>query len=129
MEEKGRGWLAARRSSSALGEEGGEADFVEEEVDEGEMRRVVMGRVGGWVDWMVGWMDLRGEGEGGGEEEGEGNGRGGKRGRREMGGKDIVGGEVEVEVGEDGIEAAPGNGEGLLGDARWLVGVMGKVVL
>ncbi len=25
-----------------------------------------MGRVGGWVDWAVGWMDFRGEGEGGG---------------------------------------------------------------
>ena len=58
-----------------------EPDFVdldewdreeEEEVvavmDEGEMRKLVLGRVGGWVDWMVGWMDLRGLGEEDGDE-------------------------------------------------------------
>ena len=42
-------------------------DDEEELVDEGEMRRIVMGRVGGWVDWAVGWMDFRGEREGDGE--------------------------------------------------------------
>ena len=35
----------------------------EEEVDENEMRRVVMGRARGWIDWAVGWMDLRNEEE------------------------------------------------------------------
>lgn len=35
----------------------------EEEVDENEMRRVIMGRAKGWIDWAVGWMDLRNEEE------------------------------------------------------------------
>ena len=37
-------------------------DGVDEEAvveDDGEMRRLVWGRVGGWVDWAVGWMDFR----------------------------------------------------------------------
>lgn len=33
------------------------------EVDEGEMKRIVMGRVGGWVDWAVGWIDFKTFGE------------------------------------------------------------------
>lgn len=45
-------------------EDEAEMDVEEEEdIDEGEMRRVVMGRVGGWVDWAVGWMDMRAEGD------------------------------------------------------------------
>lgn len=41
-----------------------EEEMVEDEdVDESEMRRVIMGRAKGWVDWAVGWMDLRGEEE------------------------------------------------------------------
>lgn len=40
-----------------------EEEGVEEDVDEGEMRRLVMGRFGGTIDWAVGWMDFRGEGE------------------------------------------------------------------
>lgn len=69
----------------AVAEDGGEGV-----VDESEMRRVVMGRVGGWVDWAVGWMDFRGREEEDGEEEGgegddgegleEGKGNNGRRG-------------------------------------------------
>ena len=41
-----------------------EEEMEEEEgVDENEMRRVIMGRAKGWIDWAVGWMDLRNEEE------------------------------------------------------------------
>ena len=43
--------------------EDGDGDGDGEDVDEGEMRRIVMGRIGGWVDWAVGWMDMRDLGE------------------------------------------------------------------
>ena len=42
------------------------ADFVEDEEDEedpeaedSEVKQVIWGHVGGWVDWAVGWMDFR----------------------------------------------------------------------
>ncbi|KAG7004633.1 hypothetical protein G7Y79_00024g055830 [Physcia stellaris] len=74
-----RALTAADRGGLEGGREGDEdiagPDFVdpgvyddeemegEEEVDENEMRRVVMGRAKGWIDWAVGWMDLRNEEE------------------------------------------------------------------
>ena len=47
--------------------------------EEGEVRRLIRGRVGGWLDYFVGWMDFRGddswdgksEDEEGGDEEDE----------------------------------------------------------
>lgn len=99
------------------GEEGEEGEVV----NEGEMRRLVMGRVGGWVDWMVGWMDWRGDGDE--EEEGEeGNerGQGGKEG--------VEKGRRRGEGREEGVEGkgvcspAPGAG-GVWEDARWLMKV------
>lgn len=118
-----------------------EADFlnVEEEgegVDEGEMRRVVMGRVGGWVDWAVGWMDLRGDGEGEGEGEEGGDGEEVQSkfiaGMREIRTKDEDNEDREemVEEEKEGrLPIAPGNEVGILGDAKWLMGVVGRVVL
>lgn len=113
-----------------------EPDFVdldewdreeEEEVvavmDEGEMRKLVLGRVGGWVDWMVGWMDLRGLGK---EDGDEGMGEG-----------EVVVDEKVDEVEEKGQEGwrpsdredvdggsgspAPGPGGGAWEDAKWLL--------
>ena len=61
---------AATEHSLEFGDDDDEEDEEDEEyVDESEMRRVVLGRVGGWVDWAVGWIDLRGEGDD--EEDGE----------------------------------------------------------
>lgn len=120
------------------GVEGMEPDFVDlderdlelEErdlgsVDEGEMRRLVMGRVGGWVDWMVGWMDFRAsDDEESGEvgdvvEEGEGveeavddGSRKGERIRED----DTAGLERRVD-----IVPAPGAGGGAWDDAKWLL--------
>jgi hypothetical protein len=41
-------------------------DFVDEEEEgeekgegEDEVKKLVVGRMGGWVDWAVGWMDFR----------------------------------------------------------------------
>ncbi len=111
----------------------------EEEVDEGEMRRVVMGRVGGWVDWAVGWMDFRGEGEGE-DEDGDGDGEVGKRGeldagelKRRLRGK--KGGDEEVEsAGGSGSEGTGSVGAApeiasVWGDAKWLLGVARKAAV
>lgn len=115
-----------------------------EEVDEGEMKRVVMGRVGGWVDWAVGWMDFRGEGEEEEEEEesdAEGAVKGDDGGAVAKGGLDPV--ELqkrlrkkktkddEAESGGEGVHGVGSAPEtaGLWSDAQWLVGVATKAVL
>lgn len=137
----------------------GEEDEEEEMLDEGEMRKLVMGRVGGWVDWAVGWMDFRGEREGEGEGEGEGGedaeaeGGGNEkeaRGeetiqvpRRRVGGLDIE--EVqrrlrrrekeveEADAAQDNarvIEMPPqGESAGAINDARWLFGIAKNMIL
>lgn len=112
----------------------GEDEEVDEEmeVDEGEMRKVVMGRVGGWVDWAVGWLDLRGE-EGDDEGEGEGEREGGeqkgeldpvelqRRLRRKKKRDEEVGVDAMVGIG---VRAAPeGERAGTWSDARWLLHV------
>lgn len=119
------------------GEDGGE------EVDEGEMRRVVLGRVGGWVDWAVGWMDMRGEGEGDGdgdvnEDEDQGDGEVDDDGVR--GELDLVElqkrlrrkkrRDEEAEGGTNGVDKPPeGEQAGVWSDAKWLLGVATKVAL
>lgn len=96
-------------------EEGGEVVAV---MDEGEMRKLVLGRVGGWVDWMVGWMDLRGLGEEDGDEgmdekvdEAEEKGQ---EGWRPSDREDVDGG--------SGLPA-PGPGGGAWEDAKWLLSI------
>lgn len=112
--------------------EGGEEE--EGEGEEGEMRRVVWGRVGGWVDWAVGWMDWRvdeeGEGEweadaereGDGEEDGER-----KRRRRRRGEADTIVVNRVDEVGR--LEVPPPEGDGGWKDAQWLLGVAKKILV
>lgn len=148
----GGGWDGVRedRGSEDVG-----PDFVDveddeeeegEEVDEGEMRRVVMGRVGDWVDWAVGWMDFRGEGEEEDEEE-EGN----PDAVEEVHGEGVVKGELdpvelqkrlrrkkrkdeEVEIGGRGegmdntVGSAPERA-GVWSDAKWLLSVAAKAAL
>lgn len=104
-------------------------------VDEGEMRRLVMGRVGGWVDWMVGWMDFRGledeDGEGELEDENSDIDKGVNEGegREEVlddttGIQDVIGVDDTVRL-EGGVSTfpAPGAGGGVWDDARWLLRV------
>ncbi|KAL8770268.1 MAG: hypothetical protein Q9209_003904 [Squamulea sp. 1 TL-2023] len=96
-----------------------------EVVDEGEMRRLILGRFGGWVDWMVGWMDfreLRGDDEvcevKGNEADDMENTRGEaqeKRGHL----RERDGGDMEKE-NEGGIPA-PDSGNGAWEDAKWLL--------
>ncbi|KAI4105309.1 MAG: hypothetical protein L6R37_002759 [Teloschistes peruensis] len=95
----------------------------EEVVDESEMRRLVWGRVGGWVDWAVGWMDLSvDEGvEEGGEEEG------GKAEMQEMGMEGSRGESDWIEEGEGLGIKAPRTG-GVWEDAKWLFKVAGHSV-
>lgn len=149
----GGGWDGVREYGE--GEDVG-PDFVdvedeeeeegEEEVDEGEMRRVVMGRVGGWVDWAVGWMDFRGEGEDEEEEE-EGDPDVVERAAVE---EVVVKGELdpvelqkrlrrkkrkdeEVEIGSgEGMDNTVGSAPeraGVWSDAKWLLSVAAKVAL
>ncbi|MCJ1244362.1 hypothetical protein MMC30_001560 [Trapelia coarctata] len=127
----------------------GGVDFVDEsgvEGEEGEMRRVVWGRVGGWVDWAVGWMDWRvdeegeieieregeddkegkkdGEGENGGQKGGEGERK--RRRRRRGEGDRIVVNRVD-EVAR--LEVPPPEGDGGWKDAQWLLGVAKKILV
>ena len=110
-----------------------------EEVDEGEMKKVVMGRVGGWVDWAVGWMDFRGEGEEEGEDDNVEEGRegGSKEGpdpvelqkrlrRKKKRDEELEGGDGERGV----LRPPPEDGQaGTWSDAKWLLGVATKVAL
>lgn len=125
------------------GEEGEDKDGMIIE-DEREMRRVVMGRIGGWVDWAVGWLDLGDGVEGDLEMEEEGYGE-------ESGGFG-VGAEGELDVEEvkrrleakAGLEDQEGMGvrdgrvlppppagdqAGILSDARWLLTIAGKLAV
>lgn len=124
------------------GEEEEEEGEEGEEIDEGEMKRVVMGRVGGWVDWAVGWMDFRGEGD---EERDADEADGGVKGDD---GENIMRGELdpvelqkrlrkkkmkddEAETGSEGtntMSSAPEQA-GVWGDAKWLLGVATKAAL
>lgn len=128
-------------------EEGGmgmEPDFVdggedeeeeEEEVDEGEVRRLIGVRMGGWVDWLVGWMDFRGdeEGEEQGEEEGDEDvglrekerDEGVRRWKRGESDRVVV---REREAGDRAVEKPPEDGEGAWKDAAWLLSVATKII-
>lgn len=118
----------------------GEEEEMEEEVDEGEVRRLIAVRVGGWVDWLVGWMDFRAD-----DEEGE---EGGERGEGEKGGEDVEVREHEKDEGfrrrkkreservvvreretaDRAVEKPPEEGEGVWKDAAWLLSVATKII-
>ena len=115
-------------------------DMIEEdEIDEGEMKRIIMGRARGWVDWAVGWMDLRN-----GEEEGEDSGddlederqasatHGGKiDGRRQKEQKSPNYDDNTGFSGEAVVCDPPprDEGAGVLADARWLLNVASKLIV
>lgn len=119
-----------------LGE--GARGMEEEEVDEGEMRKIVMGRVGGWVDWAVGWMDFRGEGEDEGDvDDGlleNGEERSSVRSNPEKYDIRPELDEIGTEMGERLLVGAPPPppspaGDGMWTDTKWLLGVASKIVL
>ena len=117
-------------------------EVIEEEIiDEGEMKRIIMGRARGWVDWAVGWMDLRNEED---DEEGEGSGDDteeerqanaihtenidGRRQREQRSPSydDITG------HSEEAVMCGPpprDEGAGVLADARWLLNVASKLIV
>lgn len=109
----------------------------EEQVDEGEMRKIVMGRVGGWVDWAVGWMDFRGEEDEGdaGEDPLEDNGKGNlvpKKSEKQH--KEQESDEIGAETEGGMLVGAPPPppplaGDGVWTDTKWLLGVASKIVL
>ena len=101
-----------------------EEDEEEHYVDESEMRHLVLGRVGGWVDWAVGWaVDFHGDDGAGREEDDNGDEGGGEvagadgGGMRAQGRRTGAGGaKVAWEHGEDGEEGEEGiEGKGGVG--------------
>ncbi|KAL8694557.1 MAG: hypothetical protein Q9218_000813 [Villophora microphyllina] len=95
----------------------------QEFVDESEMRKLVWGRVGGWVDWAVGWMDLSVDDELESEtNEHDGPELAGTE-TEQVGGnirQKIAGEEDEMEREKGAEIQAPYNG-GLWDDAKWLL--------
>ncbi|KAK4694668.1 hypothetical protein P7C71_g2954, partial [Lecanoromycetidae sp. Uapishka_2] len=110
-----------------------------EEVDEREMKKVVMGRGGGGVDWAVGWMDFKGDGEDEEDREQDGNvqeeeskNRGQldpvelqKRLRKKKKKDDEIESGIEVES----TVASPPEQAGVWNDAKWLLAVAKKAAL
>ena len=127
-------------------------DFVdqasEDEGDEGEMRKIVWGRVGGWVDWAVGWMDFRIDEEEEEVPEGdealvqgddeinrpenvaerEGQERKGMKRRRKRDESDRINMQKTEDVGTVDVQP-PKDGEGIWKDAAWLLSVASKVIV
>lgn len=93
-----------------------------EVVDEGEMRVLVWGRFGDWVDWAVGWMDMSvddGLEEGDDEDyKAEVNGTGTLKARRKS---------DRIDEEERAGIKAPRTG-GIWEDAKWLLKVVGHSV-
>ena len=117
------------------------------EVDEEEMKRIVMGRVGGWVDWAVGWIEFKsfgenesdiepGEIEEGGEVENYArrDERKSESNHDKRPASDQLKGEEEktqdiTDVLRDDITNPLSSGEGGWSDARWLLEVAGSIIL
>ena len=111
----------------------------EDEHDEGEMKRMIMGRARGWVDWAVGWMDLRNE-----EEEGEGSEdeiederqasathTGDIDGRKPREQKSPSYGD-STGYSEEAVVCDPpprDDGAGVMADARWLLNIASKLII
>ncbi|KAL9098066.1 MAG: hypothetical protein Q9163_006201 [Psora crenata] len=116
------------------------------------MKKVVMGRMGGWVDWVVGWMDFKGEGEeeddgAYDDDEGDGDGLAGTMGlnhQQDHKGLDLEEVRRRLRDKKERIENADGDGgdeevsvppppqgqeAGLLTDVKWLLGVASRIAL
>lgn len=119
----------------------------EDDVDEEGLKRLVWGRVGGWVDWAVGWMDFREGLEGVVEVDEEGeegkSGQGAAKGDGDDGEskenrqprkrrRDEIKYAHRTALGAKGdVELPPlarDEDAGVFGDTRWLLGVMGKII-
>ncbi|KAG8527955.1 uncharacterized protein KY384_006871 [Bacidia gigantensis] len=114
-------------------EENGFVEDDEIDVDESEMKRIVMARIGGWVGWGVGWMDFRGDSESNEDEDEdeieisdhtEGNRRGfdATKVRRRLDHQ-----ARPSDQDEDALLGLPpppsGEEAGLVNDVRWLINV------
>lgn len=99
-----------------LEDEEGEVER-EGEVDEGEMRRLVWGRVGGWLDWALGWMNFRVDEVDGEGEETLPDGRTEKLQRNREIAEKV---DLEEKIGEIRIPAPQRDG-GTWEDAKWLL--------
>lgn len=142
-----RGSVGAERGALLI-----EPDFVTPErellpdLDEGEMKRIVMGRVGGWVDWALGWIDFKSSGEietispAEIEERGEIKNNAERHERKSEFNCDnrpasdqLIGEEENLQnmlgVLRGDIPNPVPSGEGGWSDAKWLVEVAGSIIL
>ena len=104
-----------------------------ESEDEEEVKGLVWGRVGGWVDWAIGWMDFRTDGEEDEEVvgerereriEAEDKGKRRRRKREEM----RYEGTRDLRLPSSGGPAPEGEEAGITGDAAWLLKVAKNIL-
>lgn len=123
----------------AIKEGNDDEDGLEEEdvIDEGEMRKVVLGRVGGFIDWAVGWMEGRETDGADYEEEDEtqeaesgAHGAAAAQHRRRMRRRNReMQGVVDHSADKSPPPPPPSSAAnaGMLDDAKWLLGVAKQV--
>lgn len=113
-----------------------------DEFEEGELKKLVWGRVGGWVDWAVGWMDWRDGLEGVDEEEDDISSsqeksqiqEGLKQRLKKKATIKLDGVQVDVSsnvslMGYADPIPIPPETAGVIGDAKWLIGVASKLIV
>ncbi|MCJ1352077.1 MAG: hypothetical protein MMC33_002061 [Icmadophila ericetorum] len=113
-----------------------EEEDEEDVADEGEMKRLVRSRLGGWMDWAVGWMDFGVDEQLGDDDEEEaGSGSAEKEVEQSSKGRWIT---TKRERERERERAArepntsekanvpPPKGDSALGDAAWLLNVAAK---
>ena len=115
-----------------------EAGILEDEEDEdeadeateGEMRKMVRGRVGGWVDWAVGWADFRtGDLEDDEDEQDRVAASASATGKKTKKRHELRYEETkDLEDLDKPTRPAPAE-EGILGDAKWLLGVAKSIIV
>ncbi|MCJ1312802.1 hypothetical protein MMC25_006478 [Agyrium rufum] len=148
----GSGGKAGMTGPIFVDDEGNRIEWTDED---GEIGKLIKGRVGGWVDYFVGWMDFRGEGEGNGDGDGDMDiideeeededesddtpcrtGKGKPRqviARLERRSTDrqrsaLSGEDDSTTMGEQSQVQAPGGKDGVFSDARWLLDVATKAI-
>ena len=128
-------------ADQGIGDEQDDSDSELDEYEEGELKKLVWGRVGGWVDWAVGWMDWRDGLQGVDDEEDLQNieqektlsqrsvkQRKRRRATLRSTSEQSEAGSASSNVDPISIPAAPEE-TGVVGDARWLLGMAGKLII
>ena len=119
------------------GEEDDDSGSELDEFEEDELKKLVWGRVGGWVDWAVGWMDWRDGLEGVDEEESDEMASGQEKSEMQEGLKqrrkkkaaiNLDGAQADA-VSDASVIPSPPETAGIVGDAKWLIGIASKLIV